>query len=56
MMNIRFQIEGMGGFSISTGGQQEVHLVLRSPVKDEVNKNSTEPKVEMRLVNGCMHG
>ena len=25
-------------------GQHEVHLVLRSPVKDVVNKNSTEPK------------
>jgi hypothetical protein len=35
--------------SISTVGQQEDHLVLRSPVKDVVIKNSSEPKVEMRL-------
>jgi len=28
----------------AVGGQQEVHLVLRSPVKDVVNKNSTEPQ------------
>ena len=34
--------------SISTGGQQEAHLVLRSPVRDVVHKNSAEPKVEMR--------
>ena len=41
---------------ISTVGQHEVLLELRSPVspgrdaiwQDEVNKNSTEPKVEMR--------
>ena len=39
----------------AAGGQHEVHLVLRSPVnpvrdalwQDVVNKNSTEPKVEM---------
>ena len=28
----------------AAGGQQEEHLVLRSPVKDVVNKNSTEPQ------------
>jgi len=39
----------------AAGGQHEVHLVLRSPVnpvrdalwQDVVNKNSTEPKIEM---------
>jgi len=29
-------------------GQHEERLVLRSPVKDEVNKNSVEPKAVMR--------
>jgi hypothetical protein len=38
-----------GHNSISTGGQHEARLVLRSPVMDVVNKNSTEPQVEMQL-------
>jgi len=28
----------------AAGGQHEARLVLRSPVKDGVNKNSTEPQ------------
>ena len=35
-------------YSISTVGQHEEHLVLRSPVRDAVHKNSAEPKAEMR--------
>ena len=28
----------------AAGGQHEEHTVLRSPVRDEVNKKSTEPQ------------
>ncbi|MGD8787643.1 MAG: hypothetical protein PVJ60_09485 [Phycisphaerales bacterium] len=33
---------------ISAEGQHEEHTVLRSPVKDVVNKNSTEPWAAQR--------
>ncbi len=41
-------------FACAAGGQHEEHSALRSPVRDVVNKNSTEPQAaQRRCIRGC---
>jgi len=40
--------DGFWGIVSAAGGQQEEHTVLRSPVMDVVNQNSTEPQAAQR--------